>query len=144
MIDKNKQLAVSIDLLNDKHHFEGNVRGNEPISIDYYSPIGDNLGYTSLELFLLSLSSCCGSETLIILRRMNKTIIGFDVITTGIRQESEPAGFKSISMVINLKSRDTSQEEMNNILMKVRNNYSFVVSMLNEQVELDILCNIIS
>jgi len=48
MFDKSKEMVVSIDLLNEKLHFEGNVRGNEPISIDYIPPLGDNFGYTSL------------------------------------------------------------------------------------------------
>jgi putative redox protein len=70
--DKSKELKTSIQLLNEKLHFEGIVDGNEPISIDYTIPLGDNLGYTSLELFLLSLSSCTGSAILVLLRKMKK------------------------------------------------------------------------
>ena len=54
--DKPKELLTSIHLVNEKLHFEGRVEGNDPVSIDYTPPPGDNLGYTSLELFLLSLS----------------------------------------------------------------------------------------
>lgn len=70
MSDKSKELTASIKLLNEKLHFQGMVDGNEPISIDYTPPLGDNLGYTSLELLLLSLSSCVGSAVLTFLRRM--------------------------------------------------------------------------
>jgi len=49
--DKSKTLTASIGLLNEKIHFQGKVEGNEPVSIDHTSPLGDNLGYTSLELF---------------------------------------------------------------------------------------------
>jgi hypothetical protein len=55
--DKSKELKTSIRLLNEKLHFEGKADGNEPVSIDYTPPLCDNLGYTSLELLLLSLSS---------------------------------------------------------------------------------------
>ena len=68
MSDKSKELTASIKLLNEKLHFEGVVDGNEPVSIDYTPPLGDNLGYTSLELLLLSLSSCMGSAILTFLR----------------------------------------------------------------------------
>ena len=54
MADKSKEVTASINLLNEKLHFEGKVEGNESISIDYIPPLGDNLGYTSLELLLLS------------------------------------------------------------------------------------------
>ena len=41
------ELKTTIQLLNEKLHFEGKVVGNEPVSIDYTPPLGDNLGYTS-------------------------------------------------------------------------------------------------
>ena len=56
LIDKSKELHTSINLINDKLNFTGTVENNIPIAIDYTPPLGDNLGYTSLELLLLSLS----------------------------------------------------------------------------------------
>jgi hypothetical protein len=56
MSDKSKELKTSINLLNDRLHFSGFTDGNDPVSIDYTPPLGDNLGYTSLELLLLSLT----------------------------------------------------------------------------------------
>ena len=56
-IDKSKMLQSHIILVNDAVNFKGTVEGNPSISIDYTPPLGNNLGYTSLELFLLSLSS---------------------------------------------------------------------------------------
>jgi hypothetical protein len=56
--NKSKELTASVKLINDKLNFSGTVEGNTPISIDYISPLGDNLGYTSLELLLISFSTC--------------------------------------------------------------------------------------
>ena len=78
-MDKSKELTATVRLINDKLNFSGTVEGNIPVSIDYTPPLGDNLGYTSLELLLLSLSSCLGSATLTFLRRMGKTITGFEI-----------------------------------------------------------------
>ena len=103
MPDKSKELNVSLKLINDKLHFEGNVAGNEPISIDYIPPLGDNLGYTSLELLLLSLSSCLGSSILPFLRRMKKTITGLEIKTKGIRKEEHPTAFKTIHILLNIR-----------------------------------------
>jgi hypothetical protein len=58
MTDKSKELTTSLKLINNKLHFEGLVGDNAPVSTDYTPPLGDNLGYTSLELLLLSLSPC--------------------------------------------------------------------------------------
>jgi putative redox protein len=108
MMDKSKELNASVTLVNDKLHFKTKVGENEPISIDYTPPLGDNLGYTSLELFLLSLSSCLGSSVLTFLRKMRKTITRFEIHSRGIRREEHPTCFKTILLIIDLKSSDTS------------------------------------
>ena len=87
MIDKSKELRSTIELINNKVNFIGKVGDNEPISIDYIPPLGDNLGYTSLELFLLSISSCLGSSVLAFLRRMQKNITACTIDSTGYRNQ---------------------------------------------------------
>jgi len=144
MYDKSKEMAVSLDLLNEKLHFEGNVRGNDPISIDYISPLGDNLGYTSLELLLLSLASCIGSSILVILRKMNKTIIGMDVIAKGIRREAAPTSFKSIAIVLNLKSKDVTTADLDKAIQLSRESFCPVWSMLKGNVDLEVNYKIVS
>jgi putative redox protein len=110
--DKSKTLTASIKLLNQKLHFEGNVDGNESISIDYTPPLGDNLGYTSLELLLLSLSSCVGSAMLVVLRKMQKQVRSFEIVSNGIRRQEHPTGFESISLEVILQSGNISHDDM--------------------------------
>ena len=135
MTDKSKVLTASIRLLNDKLHFEGNVDGNEPVSIDYSPPLGDNLGYTSLELLLLSLSSCVGSAVLTFLRRMQKTITACDITAKGIRREEHPTGFSSISLYISLTSVNTTSDDLNKVLKLSEETYCPVWAMLKGNVE---------
>ena len=133
-IDKSKELKTSIRLLNEKLHFEGNVDGNAPVSIDYTPPLGDNLGYTSLELFLLSLSSCAGSAILVILRKMKKNIDFFEINSIGYRNEEHPTGFHTIGMQVNLKSDNVNSEDMTkatNVIKRV----CPVLSMLDSNIK---------
>ena len=143
MIDKSKELTASLILLNEKLHFEGKVIGNEPISIDYIPPFGDNSGYTSLELLLLSLSSCLGSAVLLFLRRMHKTISGFGIEASGLRNEVHPTGFKSITMVLTIKSKDTSHEDVEKVIKLAEETYCPVWAMLKGNVEIVTQCNIL-
>ncbi len=138
MGDKSKELAVSLKLLNDKLHFEGNVTGNKPISIDYIPPLGDNLGYTSLELLLLSLSSCLGSSVLIFLRRMRKNITGFNINASGIRKEEHPTAFKTIQMILEIKSADVTSEDVDKVIRLSEETYCPVWSMLKGNVEIKV------
>ncbi|MBU1010012.1 MAG: OsmC family protein [Bacteroidetes bacterium] len=129
-MDKNQELHASIRLINEKLHFEGSVTGNAPISIDYTPPLGDNLGYTSLELLLLSLSSCMGSAVLTFLRRMNKTIHGFEIHARGIRREAHPTGFKTIFIELVLRSPDTTDSDVEKVLKLAEDTYCPVWAMI--------------
>ncbi|HEX2967595.1 MAG TPA: OsmC family protein, partial [Bacteroidales bacterium] len=130
MADKSKELTASIKLINDKVRFTGEVEGNPPVSIDYIPPVGDNLGYTSLELLLLSLSSCIGSAVLIFLRKMNKTILNCEIHSKGIRKQEHPTGFKSILVEFNLTSPDVTEEDFTKVLMMAEDKYCPVWSMI--------------
>jgi putative redox protein len=139
IVDKSKELNTSINLINDRLNFKGIVDGNTPVSIDYTPPLGDNSGYTSLELLLLSLSSCIGSSVLTFLRKMNKTITGCEIHSRGIRREEHPTGFRTILIEINLKSTDTKADEFNKVIKLSEETYCPVWAMLKGNVEIEIM-----
>lgn len=143
MTDKSKALQASVKLVNNRLRFEGTVTGNEPISIDYIPPLGDNMGYTSLELLLLSLSSCMGSALLTFLRKMQKTITVCEISATGTRREEHPTGFKTISLLIKLHSPDTTDAELNKVLKLSEETYCPVWAMLRGNVAMEIQSTII-
>ncbi|HLP71331.1 MAG TPA: OsmC family protein [Bacteroidales bacterium] len=140
--DKSKKLKTSISLLNDKLHFEGSVSGTQPVHIDYTPPLGDNLGYTSLELLLLSLSSCLGSSALTFLRRMNKTIHDFRIESTGMRKQEHPTGFSSIEMKLIVKSPDLQKADLDKVVKLSEETYCPVWSMIKGNVDVSILYEI--
>ena len=143
MTDKSKELNASITLINDKLHFKATAGENEPISIDYTPPLGDNLGYTSLELLLLSLSSCVGSSVLTVLRKMRKTITGCEIQARGIRKEEHPTCFKTIYLIVNLISNDTSEEDFKKVLKLSEEAYCPVWALLKGNVEIEVTYRIV-
>lgn len=142
MIDKSVEVEALLQLVNKKLHFEGLVEGNQAISIDYIPPFGDNLGYTSLELLLLSLSSCVGSAVLIFLRRMQKDIVSFQILSKGIRKQEHPTGFKQINLQLNIVCANLTEEEVAKVLQMTENTYCPVWSMLKGNVEVSTTINI--
>jgi putative redox protein len=138
MIDKSKELYSSIRLVNNKLNFIGSVDDNQPISIDYIAPLGDNLGYTSLELLLLSLSSCIGSAVLTFLRRMNKTIKNCEIKAQGLRREEHPTGFKNITVEILIESPELTNEDMVKVLHLTEDKYCPVYSMIKGNTDIHI------
>lgn len=132
--DKSIVVTSSIKLLNEKLHFKGIVEGNAPISIDYTPPLGDNLGYTSLELFLLSLSSCAGSAILVLLRKMNKQVDHFEIASIGNRKENHPTGFSAISLQVQIKAKDLNNNEMEKVIGMIES-ICPVLSMLDKSIK---------
>jgi putative redox protein len=142
MNDKTKELSASVKLINNKLNFSGITEGNNPVSIDYSPPLGDNLGYTSLELFLLSLSSCVGSSVLTFLRRMNKSIVGCEILSRGIRKQEHPTGFSRILLDIRIQSNDISEDDMRKVLKLSEDTYCPVWSMIKGNVETEVTIQI--
>jgi putative redox protein len=143
MSDKSKELNSTIVLINEKLQFEAIVEGNVPVSIDYTPPLGDNLGYTSLELLLLSLSSCVGSSVLTFLRKMRKTISGCEIQARGIRREEHPTGFKTIYLTVLLSSPDTTDDDFNKVLKLSEETYCPVWALLKGNVDIQTKCEIV-
>jgi len=138
MTDKSKELNASVRLINDRLHFTGTVGENTPVSIDYISPLGDDLGYTSLELLLLSLTSCIGSAILTFLRKMNKTITACEIHAKGSRREEHPTGFKTIFIEIDLKSPDVTKDDMNKVIHLSEDKYCPVWSMMKGNTVIEV------
>jgi len=114
--DKSRELSVSLNLVNDKLHFQAQTGINNPVSIDYTTPLGDNLGYTSLELLLMSLASCIGSAVLVLLRKMGKSVQGLEIKADGVRKQEHPTSFSLITLELVLKSSDATYSELDKVI----------------------------
>jgi putative redox protein len=136
MIDKTKELTASLVLVNDRLHFKGTVAGQAPVAIDYIPPLGDGLGYTSLELLLLSLSSCLGSAMLTFLRRMKKEVRAFSIQCRGLRREDHPTAFKAIFMELTVEAPDVAPADLDKVIALAEEKYCPVWAMLKGNVEI--------
>jgi len=130
-------LNTEIKLVNDKIHFIGKTKDNEPVSIDYSSPIGDDLGYTSLELFLLSLSSCIGSSLALLLRKMSKTVSGLEIKAQGVRRKLHPTSFEKITLDILFTSNDLTPQAVDKALALSEDSICPVWAMIKNSVEIE-------
>lgn len=136
MADKSKELFAQVNLVNDKLKFEGIVEGNSPISVDYIPPLGDGQGYTSLELFLISLSTCIGSSVLTFLRKMQKNISSFSIESKGVRKQDHPTCFETIYIDMSIAAENLSNEEVDRVIKLSEETYCPVWAMIKGNVEL--------
>jgi putative redox protein len=138
MIDKSKELTTNLILVNNRLHFEGHTEGQEPVQIDYIPPLGDNQGYTSLELLLLSLSSCLGTAVLAFLRRMEKNITQLSIQAHGLRRQEHPTGLEQIRLRMELVSENTTLEDAQKVVAMAEEKYCPVWAMIRGNVEVQV------
>ncbi|MDD4644738.1 MAG: OsmC family protein [Bacteroidales bacterium] len=139
-MDKSKNLLVTLDLMNEKVRFNGLTEGQSPVSIDYVPPLGDNQGYTSLELLLLSLGSCVGSALLMFLRKMGKTIDGLAIRMEADRRAEHPTILTSIHLKCFFTSPDLQEADLNKVVPMAEEKYCPVYAMLKGNTQITISC----
>lgn len=130
-------LEANVNLINNKLHFLGKSGNNEPVHIDYISPLGDNEGYMSLQLFLLSLASCAGSSVLTFLRKMRKTIDGCQIRATGIRRAEHPLSFEKITLEFVVRSADILEPDIQKVIDLSEETYCPVWAMIKGNVDVE-------
>jgi putative redox protein len=133
---ENNILESQLVLVNNKIHFKGNCGEKPLIDIDYTAPFGDDEGYTSLELLLLSLSSCAASSVALLLRKMQKQIDSLRVNATGIRYNDHPTGFRTVILEFNIDSPDIQNEDVEKVLALSEEKYCPVWNMLKGNVDI--------
>lgn len=92
-------LKTRIRSTNDKIQFLAESDRYAPLTIDYATPIGDDAGYSPLELILISLSSCLAASTRIVLTvHLHKTVHAMMVEARGQRRGEHPSSFNRIDL----------------------------------------------
>jgi putative redox protein len=82
---------------------KGKGHNDHEVQIDYIPPFGGDDGIMPLELLLISLAGCSLHSVLFLLRKMGKTVDGFEVHATGQRRDEHPTVFTGIELQLKLK-----------------------------------------
>jgi putative redox protein len=109
-------LEVTVDSTDEKLGYTSVLRALPPIAMDYVPPFGSGQGYLPLELLLMSLGACSGGSLSLVLKKMGKSVTGVSVNAKGIRRETHPTSFQSISLEFIVRSPDTEDETMKKAL----------------------------
>ncbi|MGA3083527.1 MAG: OsmC family protein [Thermodesulfobacteriota bacterium] len=127
-------LEAKIKLINDKIKFSCRSKENTEIIADYIPPLGNNEGYMPLELFLISLGACTSGTILPLLRRMRKTVNGFEMKIEGTRRDQHPTSFSQIMMDIQIQSNDLENSDIEKALKLAEETYCPVWAMIKNNV----------
>jgi putative redox protein len=128
---------VKVNLINQKVKFKGESKSNPdaPVFFDYVPPVGDGEGYNGLELLLMSLSGCSATAVVFLLRKMGKTVSGFEVNAKGVKTEQPPLKFEKIFLEFVLKSNDAKDADMQRAMKLAEESVCPVWQMIKNNVE---------
>ncbi|HEY9162135.1 MAG TPA: OsmC family protein [Desulfomonilia bacterium] len=128
---------VKVNLIDQKVKFRGESVSNPdtPVIFDYIPPVGDGEGYNGLELLLMSLSGCSATAVVFLLRKMGKTVSGFEVKAKGIKTEQPPLKFERIFLEFVLKSYDARDVDMQKTMKLAEESVCPVWQMIKNNVE---------
>src|SRR5512136_568592 len=97
-------MTVGVGNLTGKMHLTGKGHTGHEVPIDYFPPMGEDDGFTSLELLLISLASCSGHTVQFLLGRMGKTLEKLDVQVVGNRRtDAHPTVVSDAELQFTLK-----------------------------------------
>lgn len=130
------KLETQTNLVNTRVRFSGTSRNNPAVFMDYFPPLGDGEGYTGLEMLLLSLSGCSSTAITVLLRKMNRTITGLTVDSSGIRQETAPYAFSRIDLLFTLTSPDAGEADLEKAIHLAETSMCPVWAMLKGNVDI--------
>jgi putative redox protein len=128
---------VKVHLTNQKVEFVGVSKSNpgRPVTFDYKPPIGDGQGYNGLELLLMSLGGCSATAVVFLLRKMGKTVSGFEVNAKGVRSQEPPIKFEKIFLEFILNSADAGEADIQRALQLAEQSVCPVWQMIKNNVE---------
>ncbi len=134
---ENNLLKAEMKLIDKGLKFQTKAGNYPEIITDYIPPLGNNEGYTSLELFLISFGTCISGTVLPILRKMQKDIEEYSMTVTGMRKTEHPTGLKKIIFEMFVKSKNTTTEEIDKAVRMAEETYCPIWSMLKNDIEIE-------
>ena len=134
----NDYLEITLTSLDEKVKFAAQARSKPEVTIDYFPPFGSADGYTSLELLLMSFSSCVCSTLVTILRNQMKRNVGsINARAKGYVREEYPKSLSKIELELFIESSDTQESDVKKTLAALESKLCPVWAMIKGNVEIE-------
>jgi len=130
-------LRVRVGDLRGKMNLTGTGHAKSTVAIDYPPPLGEDNGFTSLELLMVSLASCSSHSLKYVLAKHGIQLEDITVNATGQRRMDEhPTLLTKIELEYQLFGKDLSPAAIDDAMRVVEEKMCPVWAMLRGQVEI--------
>ncbi len=129
------ELTVTVGDLQGKMQLTGKGRTQHTVAIDYPPPMGDDKGFTSLELLMVSLASCSGHTIQFLLNKMKKPLEKLDVQAVGQRRlDVHPTVLTHIELHYSLKGSGLDAVTVEKVIRMAEETYCPVWALMRNNV----------
>jgi putative redox protein len=130
-------LSVVVGDLKGKMQLTGIGHTNSRVAIDYPPPLGEDSGFTSLELLLVSLASCSSHSIQYVMGTMGMKLEDIKAEATGQRRlDQHPTVLTSIALSYEIKGSGLQAAAIEKAIRMAEEKYCPVWAMLKKQVEI--------
>lgn len=139
-----KQLQVSLVSVDDAVRLHASAPEKRPVVIDYFSPPGDEEGYSSLELLLMSAASCLATAVkLMVTRRLEAHVAAVEVNAAGVRRDELPTEFTKMTFRLKCVSENLEQTALDALVRTAEETVCPVFAMLRDDIETEISATVV-
>lgn len=124
---KNTTIMLDDELFESANEFQQKVR------LDM-RPAETKQGQSPAELLLSALAGCAGVDIVAMLKKRRKSILRFEILTEGTRQEKHPRYFTRIHSHYRITSPDVEKEELHKVAGLSLEKYCSVGSSLKSDL----------
>jgi len=113
-------------------HFEGTAAGHTVHMDGRPDAGGQGLGFSPMQLLLVSLGGCTGMDVISVLKKMRQDVTSFSIEVSGVRADEHPKVYTEIELTYRLRGRSLSRESVEHAVRLSREKYCSVEAMLNK------------
>ncbi len=130
-------LNVVVGDLKGKMRLTGSGHTNARVAIDYPPPMGEDSGFTSLELLMVSLASCSSHSIQYVMGTMGMKVEDIKAVATGQRRlDQHPTVLTGIALSYEIKGSGLQADAVEKAIRMAEEKYCPVWAMLKKQVEI--------
>jgi putative redox protein len=136
------EMRVTVGGLKGKMQLTGKGHTPQEVKIDYRPPLGEDTGFMSLELLLISLASCSAHNVLFLMGRAGKKVDDIHVEAVGQRREEHPTMITHVELRFAVKGEGLEKPIVERVIQAAEEQFCPVWAMLKNTVVITSTCEV--
>ncbi|HPU85823.1 MAG TPA: OsmC family protein [Candidatus Latescibacteria bacterium] len=136
------EMKVTVGGLKGKMQLTAKGHTDHELTIDYFPPMGEDTGFTPLELVLAGLAGCSAHTIMFLLGKAGKKVDDIHVEAVGQRREEHPTMITHVELRISVKGQGLEKPIVERVIQAAEEKFCPVWAMLKTTVKITWTCEV--